>query len=48
MDEYLEFFSTVLKDQLTPLDLAYGNQASGSKRLHKAIADMWNEYVFSV
>lgn len=45
INEYLDFFSTVLKDHLKPMDLAYGDQASGSKRLHRAIADLWNEYV---
>lgn len=28
---------------ITSVDLAYGDQASGSKRLNKAIAEMWNE-----
>ncbi|RSH82382.1 uncharacterized protein EHS24_007349 [Apiotrichum porosum] len=41
--EYLEYYSRVLKDALTPGDLTYGNQSSGSSRLHTAIADLWNE-----
>lgn len=45
VNEYIAYFGTVLKDHLTPVDLSYGNQASGSRRLHSAIADLWNEYV---
>lgn len=41
-EEYLAYFKNAIK-HLQPYDLTYGTQSSGSRRLHEAIAKMWNE-----
>ncbi|KAK8845419.1 hypothetical protein IAR55_006132 [Kwoniella newhampshirensis] len=42
--ECLELFSTALKDNITPLDLSYGDSLWGSRRINRALSGLYNEY----
>ncbi|WWC85745.1 uncharacterized protein L201_000611 [Kwoniella dendrophila CBS 6074] len=43
-EECMELISTALRENLTPLDLSYGDSLWGSRRINKALAGLCNGY----
>ncbi|WVR03444.1 hypothetical protein IAU60_000435 [Kwoniella sp. DSM 27419] len=43
-EECMELFATALRDNMTPLDLSYGDSLWGSRRINRALSGLYNSY----
>ncbi|WVQ80398.1 hypothetical protein IAT38_002503 [Cryptococcus sp. DSM 104549] len=42
--ECMELFTTALRDNMTPLDLSYGDSLWGSRRINRALSSLYNDW----